>query len=85
MVIVTKLNGARVAVNSDLIQRVEATPDTVITLVDGTKMLVVQSVDTVIDLVRDFRASVLVVAEQMRDHPAQAELRLLSADERKDR
>lgn len=85
MVIVTKLNGARVAVNSDLIQRVEATPDTVITLVDGTKMLVVQSVDAVIDLVRSFRASVLVAAEQIRDHPAQVELRLLSADDRKDR
>ena len=83
MIIVTKLNGARVAVNSDLIQRVEATPDTVVTLVDGTKMLVVEPVQTVIDLVRDFRASVLVAAEALRHHPA-ADLRLV-ADDRKDR
>ena len=34
MIIVTRLHGASVAVSCDLIKRVEATPDTVLTLVD---------------------------------------------------
>lgn len=81
MIIVTKINGARLAVNSDLMQRVEATPDTVITLVDGTKLVVVESVDCVIGLVREFRASILVAAERARLGTGPADLRLVGADD----
>jgi flagellar protein FlbD len=44
MIIVTRLHGASVAVNCDLIERVEATPDTVLTLVDGSRYGVRESV-----------------------------------------
>ena len=37
MILLTRLNGPPFALNADLIERAEATPDTVITLVDGTK------------------------------------------------
>ena len=40
MIIVTRLHGASVAVNCDLIERAEATPDTVLTLVDGSRYVV---------------------------------------------
>jgi flagellar protein FlbD len=72
MILVTRLNGPQFAVNADLIERAEATPDTVLTLVDGTKYLVAESVQEVIDRVRQFRASVLVAAkelEQAADQP----------------
>lgn len=85
MILVTKINGARLAVNSDLIQKVESTPDTVITLVDGTKLLVVEPVEFVIDRIRDFRASILVAAERLRDAGGSADLRLVGADERQER
>ncbi len=59
MIALTRLNGTRFAVNSDLIERIDASPDTVITLVDGTKYLVAEPLDEVIDAIRAFRASVV--------------------------
>jgi flagellar protein FlbD len=59
MIALTRLNGTRLAINSDLIERVDASPDTVITLVDGTKYLVAESLDEVIIAVREFRAGVV--------------------------
>ena len=43
MIEVTKLNGSTVLVNSDLIESVAETPDTVISLVTGKKILVIES------------------------------------------
>src|SRR5689334_3417550 len=62
MIIVTRLNGPPFALNPDLIERADATPDTVLTLVDGTKYLIAESVEEVIASVRDFRASVIARA-----------------------
>lgn len=63
----TRLNGERFAVNPDLIQRAEATPDTVITLIDGTKLLVAESVDQLSTIVLSHRASVAAMAIEMSD------------------
>ena len=65
MIILTRLNGDKFSLNCDLVERVDAHPDTVVTLVDGTKYLVTESIDAVVDLVRDFRASVLVRASEL--------------------
>src|SRR4051812_25237851 len=65
MIIVTRLNGPQVALNPDLIERAEATPDTVLTLVDGTKYIVLDSVEEIVAKVREFRASVVAVAHAM--------------------
>lgn len=59
MISVTRLNGTEIVVNADLIETVEATPDTVITLVDGKKYVVNESSDEVVDRIRLFRASIL--------------------------
>lgn len=79
MILLTRLNGPQIAVNADLIERAEATPDTVLTLVDGTKYLVAESVQQVIDRVRLFRASVLVAAKELEESSGQprANLRAL--------
>ena len=58
MIILNRLGGAQVAVNPDLIERAEPTPDTVITMVDGHKLLVAESVQEVVDAIRGWRASV---------------------------
>ena len=71
MILVTRLNGSPFAVNPDLLERVEPTPDTVLTLIDGTKYIVTESVTEVIALVRDFRASVVVAARAMPAEPAE--------------
>jgi len=61
----TRLNGEHFVLNAELIQRVEGHPDTVITLLDDTKYVVVESVDQVIRDIRDYRASIQAVAFQM--------------------
>lgn len=59
MIQLTRLNNARLAVNCDLIKYVEAAPDTVITLLNGEKLVVRETTEQVIERVRDFRRSVL--------------------------
>lgn len=76
VIVVTRLNGPRFGVNPDLLQRVDATPDTVLTLVDGTKYIVAESMDEVIAQVTAYRATVLAHAHRLADagpaaiHPA---------------
>ncbi|MDO9379138.1 MAG: flagellar FlbD family protein [Nocardioidaceae bacterium] len=65
MVTLTRLTGGPFALNADLIERVDQTPDTVITLVDGTKYLVRESLDEVVAAVRHFRSSVLAAAADL--------------------
>lgn len=62
MIQLTRLNNTRLAVNSDLIKYVEEAPDTVITLLNGEKLVVRETTEQVIERVRDFRRSVLTAA-----------------------
>ena len=48
MIYVTRLDGSQLAVNADLIETVEHTADTVITLVDGKRLVVATPVDEVV-------------------------------------
>lgn len=55
MIDVTKMNGMNITINSDLIETVEDTPDTVITLTTGRKIIVKESRQTIINLVKSFK------------------------------
>lgn len=70
MIIVTRLHGASVAVNCDLIERVESSPETVVTLVDGSRYVVRESVAEIVDKVRAFRASVVLLAGRLDERSA---------------
>ncbi len=65
MIRVTRLNGERFALNPDLIERVEAHPDTVAFLVDGTKYVVKETVDEVLQEIREYRAGILATSYEM--------------------
>ncbi len=65
MILVTRLNGERFALNPDLIERVEGHPDTVAFLVDGTKYVVRESVDEVLHEIREYRAGILATSYEM--------------------
>jgi flagellar protein FlbD len=68
MIVVTRLHGSVLALNCDLIERVEATPRTILTMVDGSRYVVRESVAEIVDKVRAFRASVIALAhEQERE------------------
>ncbi len=65
MIVVTRLSGGRFGVNPDLVQRVDSAPDTILTLVDGTKLIVRESLEEIITLVRDHRAGLLARARDI--------------------
>jgi len=58
MIEVTKINGEALVVNSLLIELIEATPDTVITLTTGRKIMVREQVPEVIRRAADYHRSV---------------------------
>lgn len=76
----TRLDGTTLVVNSDLIATVESTPDTVVTLLGGTHVMVKESVDDVVGAVVAFRRRLLAPdgpellrREAPADPPAEAE------------
>lgn len=78
LILVTRLNGPSLAINADLIERAEATPDTVLTLVDGTKFVIEESIDELIERMRIHRASILAWASELEhgEQPARTGPRL---------
>ncbi len=66
MILVHRLRGEPLHVNADLIESVEATPDTVLTLVDGRRILVEEPPATVVERFVTYRASLLLTAETLR-------------------
>jgi flagellar protein FlbD len=74
MIRLTKINGDPIVVNADLIEFVEETPDTLISLCTGKKLMVREAVADVIEAAREHRrstgvrpADVVTVAESARD------------------
>jgi flagellar protein FlbD len=59
MIRLTRLNNQALTVNSDLIKFVEQSPDTLITLVSGEKIVVLESPAEVLARLIEFRRSVL--------------------------
>lgn len=59
MIRLTRLNNQALTVNSDLIKFVEQSPDTLITLVTGEKIVVRESAEEVLARLVEFRRSVL--------------------------
>ena len=55
MIDVTRMNGSSVTINADLIEAVEETPDTVVTLTTGKKIIVKESRQEVKNLVKSFK------------------------------
>ncbi len=66
MIAVHRLRGEPMFLNADLVESIEATPDTVLTLVDGRRIVVADSPEEVADRIIEFRASVLVSAAELR-------------------
>jgi flagellar protein FlbD len=59
MIRLTRLNHVQLVVNSDLIEHIEMTPDTVISLTTGQKFMVRETSEEVIERVIEFRRAVL--------------------------
>ncbi len=58
MVILHRLKGAEFVLNADLIESIEANPDTVITLLNEKKYIVSEPVETVVEKVFQYKARI---------------------------
>jgi len=63
----TRLNNQEITVNSDLIKFIESNPDTVITLLNGDKILVHETAAEVVARVLEFRRAVVSGLESITD------------------
>ena len=55
MVRITRLNSTVLVVNADMIEFLEATPDTIVTLTTGRKVIARESVDEIVDQVIEYK------------------------------
>lgn len=61
MITVTRFNKTQFVINSDWIETVESTPDTVITLTNGKKYVVVEKVDDIINQVIEYKQKTFIL------------------------
>lgn len=59
MIELTRLNGNPMLLNSDLIKTAEASPDTMLTLINGEKLIVREELSEVLERVLEYRAKLL--------------------------
>ena len=60
MIDVTRLNGTKLTVNADLIETVEENPDTVITLLNGKKIIVKEDRQEIKNLVKSYKRDIMI-------------------------
>lgn len=65
MIWLTRLNHVPFVVNAELITHMEVTPDTVIFLTDGQKIVVRERAEDVIDRVLEYRRSIVCFGPQV--------------------
>ncbi len=63
MIQVTRLDGSVMVVNVDQILWIEVMPDTVISLVNGEKLLVRETPDLLIERAKDFKRAIITMRE----------------------
>jgi flagellar protein FlbD len=68
MIRLTRINRVPMVLNSDLIEHMDATPDTVIALTTGQKLVVMESADEVIQKVIEFRRLIANPRELVAAH-----------------
>ena len=58
MIKLTRINGTLFVINAELIEFLESSPDTIVTLSTGHKYLIKDSIDDVIEKVKEYRRSI---------------------------
>jgi flagellar protein FlbD len=64
MIQLTRLNGIPIVLNSDLIKTIESSPDTVLTLINGEKIIVREPCEVVVERVTAYRARLLALVSR---------------------
>ena len=80
MIELTRLNGNPIVLNSDLIKTAEASPDTMLTLINGEKIIVREDTQEVVERVLAYRARLL--ANVARRLPSFGDVQRIAAPNR---
>jgi flagellar protein FlbD len=67
MIVLTKINSATITVNSDMIEYIEETPDTVITLTNSDRIVVQERMAEIIEKIVQYRRTVLGLVDAERE------------------
>jgi flagellar protein FlbD len=67
MIELTRLNGRPMVLNGDLVKTAEASPDTMLTLINGEKLIVREEIGEVVERVLAYRARLLAVVARRLD------------------
>ncbi|HLH38200.1 MAG TPA: flagellar FlbD family protein [Bryobacteraceae bacterium] len=67
MIQLTRINHVPLLLNADLIEHIETTPDTVISLINGQKFMVLESTQEIIRKVIEYRRSIQHPAPETRE------------------
>ncbi len=73
MIELTRLNGNPMVLNSDLIKTAESSPDTMLTLINGEKLIVREEVAEVVERVLAYRARLLATVARRLSSFAEVE------------
>ncbi len=68
MIQLTKINGHQIVLNADLIEYIEETPDTVITLTNNDKVIVKDRMAEIIEKVIRYRRTLTALIEAESEH-----------------
>jgi len=79
MIKLTRLNGCLLVLNSDLIKSAQASPDTMITLLTGEKLIVRESCTEVVARMVSFRARLLAEVAKLLPPPRADSLQMVTA------
>lgn len=60
MIRLTRMNKSKFFLNIDLIEIIEETPDTVITLINGHKMIVIESAEQIIEKIIEYKRKIYI-------------------------
>lgn len=61
MISITRLNNTNFVINCELIETIEATPDTVISTIDGKKFIASETVEEIVEKVIQYKRKILFV------------------------
>ena len=64
MIKLLKTDGNEIIINADLIEQIRETPDTVITMTNGKKILVKETADEIVNKVIKYRQKIIVVSSR---------------------
>lgn len=71
MIVLTRFDGTRMVLNDQHIERVDITPDTVITLMNGDRFLVKESAESIVEMITEFHARISQKAAELSQLAAQ--------------